>query len=229
MMRDDRLRHPSAVLAALWLAAVVVIAALRGATGQPAPSGFASSAEAVIDGALWLLPASALVAQGALPAVQIALTAVLVYGVIRHLDGRVFWAVAITAHIGTTLVTDAGIGMLSLFDPADGTRIATVHDYGISAIAAGCVGALAVAGALGAVPRPRLAVGLGVAALLACVVLIPADAELADVEHLVALLAGATVALLALHHDGRAHRDALRTPRLPSLRRRPGGASSPLG
>jgi hypothetical protein len=228
-VHDRPLRHPGALAAAAWLAAVVVIAVLRAITGHPVPAGLASSADAVAEGRLWLLGASALVAQGALPAIQIAATVVLVWGVVRHLGGPVFWAVALAAHVGTTVVTDAGIGLLALVDPSDGHRIAAAHDYGISAIAAGCVGALAVAGALGAVPRPRVAVGLGVAALLACVVLIPADAELADVEHLVALLVGATVAAVALHHGVRAHGDPLRPIRLPSLRRRPRGAPSSLG
>jgi hypothetical protein len=220
---------PAGIAAAAWLAAVAAIAAVRALTGDPIAASLASSADEVAAGAEWRLLTSALVVQGALPAAQIACTAALVWLVVRHLGGRVLVAVALASHVGATLVTYAGIGVLALAGAHDAARVAAMPDYGISAVAAGCLGALATAGWLGVLQRRRLAIGAGVAALLASLVLLPAHGELADAEHLLALLAGAAVAALALHDGGRADGDALRPARMPSLRRRARGARTLAG
>jgi hypothetical protein len=220
---------PGAAAAAVWLGVVVVIAALRGATGWPAPASLACSADALAAGKLWLLPASALVVQGPAPALQIAGTALLAWVVVHRFGAATFWGVAIAAHVGSTLLSYAGVGAVWLVDRHAASPVVDVADYGISAIWAGCVGAIAVAGALGALPRPRLALAVGTACLLTFVVLVPANGELSDWEHLVAFVAGAAVAFWSLHHAGDAHVDALRPPRVPSLRRRAGAVAGLAG
>jgi hypothetical protein len=211
---------PASLAAGLWLGVVAALAVVRAATGWDAPDALAGSPETLAHGAVWLLGTSGLIVQGWVPAAQIAGTAVLVWVVVRRLGGRVFWLAALAAHVGATLVTYTGIAVAWLADPRDVRPLVATPDYGISAVAAGCLGVVAVAGALGALPRGRLAAALGSAALLGFLVLIPADGELYDVEHLLALLAGATVAAAALHDASGAHRLALRPPRMPSLRRR---------
>jgi hypothetical protein len=222
------LPSPGTLAVVAWLATVAVLAALRGATGWAAPDALAASPDALMAGRLWLLASSGLIVAGAAPAVQIAGTALLAWIVLRRFGAPVFWAVAITAHVGATLVTYAAIGALWLADAHAARPVLEAPDYGISAVWAGCVGAIAAAGALGELGRRRLALALGTACLLALVVLVPAHGELADVEHLIAFAAGATVAALALHHGARAHRVPLWPGRLPSLRRRPRSASCPV-
>jgi hypothetical protein len=207
---------------------VAVLATVRAATGWPAAQALAASPHALAAGKVWLVPASGVIVAGSAPALQIAGTAVLVWIVVQRFGGGVFWATAITAHAGATVITYAAIGLLWLVDAHAAQPVLQTPDYGISAVAAGCVGAIAAAGALGRLGRPRLALALGSACLLTLLVLVLANRELADVEHLIAFLAGATVAVLALHHGARAHRLRLRPARLPSLRRRSRPASCPV-
>lgn len=221
MLRRSRVHGVAALAAGAWLATVALLAALRAATGWAAPDALAASPQALVAGRVWLLPASGLIVAGAAPALQIAGTALLGWVVLRRIGARAFWAVAVVAHVGATLITYAAIGVLWLVDAHAARPFVDVPDYGISAVSAGCAGAVVVVGALGAPARRRPALALGAACLLTFAVLVPADGELADVEHLVAFTLGATVAALALHHGRGAHRLALRPARLPSLRRRP--------
>jgi hypothetical protein len=228
MLRRPPLPGAAALAAGVWLGVVAGLAVVRAATGWAAPGVLAASPDALAAGRVWLLPSSGLIVAGAAPALQIAGTALLGWIVLRRFGGRVFWAVALAAHVGATLITYAAIGALWLVDAHAARPVLDVPDYGISAVWAGCAGALAAAGALGALARRRLALALGAACLLTFVVLVPADGELSDIEHLVAFAAGATVAALALHHGRGAHRLAVRPARLPSLRRRARPASCPV-
>jgi hypothetical protein len=220
--------RPGTLALVAWLGTVAVLAGVRAATGWAAADTLAASPDALATGRLWLLASSGVIVSGALPALQIAAMALLAWMVLRRFGPRVFWAIAIAAHVGTTLITYAGIGALWLVDAHAARPVLQAPDYGISAVWAGCAGGLAVAGILGAPAHRRLALALGAACLLVFAVLVPADGELADVEHLVAFTVGATVAAVALHHGARAHRLPLRPARLSSLRRRPPPASWPL-
>jgi hypothetical protein len=215
---------PGAALAVAWLAAVAVLALTRATAGWPAPHELAASPDALERGRLWLLATSALVVQGP-PVLQLAGTAVLVWVVVHRFGAATFWATAVAGHVCGTLAVYAGIGLVWLVDAHAVRHVTDASDYGISAVWAACMGVVCVAGAAGALPRARLATGVGAGCLLVFLVLLPADGELSDVEHLVAFLAGGALAARALHHGRRADADALRPPRLPSLRRRPRAAA----
>ena len=69
----------------------------------------------------------------------------------------------------------AAIGALWLVDAHAVRAVTDGADYGISAVWASCAGVVCVAGARGELPRPRLAIGIGVICLLGFVVLVPAN------------------------------------------------------
>ena len=211
---------PGAIAAAAWLAAVALLALTRVTWGWPAPHDVAASPDALERGRLWLLATSAFVIDGP-PVVQIGATAVLIWVVVHRFGAGTFWATAVAGHVGSTVAVYAGIALVWLFDAHAVRNVTDAPDYGISAVWAACVGVICVAGAAGELRRARLATALGAGCLLTFLVLLPADGELADFEHLVAFLAGAALATRALHHERRGDADALRPARLPSLRRRP--------
>ncbi|QEC49491.1 hypothetical protein FSW04_19245 [Baekduia soli] len=223
-MARARSMGPGAAAAVAWLAAVATLALTRAAWGVPRPATLAASPDALQHGRLWLLATSALIVDGP-PVLQIAGTAVLVWVIIARFGARLFWVVAAAGHVISTLAVYSGIGVLGLVDAHAVRNVADTEDYGISAIWAACLGALLVAALRGRLPRGRPVIVLGVACLLTFVVLVPAQGELSDFEHLVAFTAGAACAAAALHHAGSAPRGPLRPSRLPSLRRRPRAAA----
>ncbi|HMJ32908.1 MAG TPA: hypothetical protein VK501_03235 [Baekduia sp.] len=224
MPRQRLTQGLGAASAVAWLAAVAALALARATAGWPAAHELAASPDALERGRLWLLGTSALVVQGP-PVLQIAGTAGLIWVVVHRFGAATFWATAVAGHVGGTLAVYAGIGLIWLVDAQAVRHVTDASDYGISAVWAACIGVVSVAGAAGALPRARLAASLGAGCLLAFLVLLPADGELSDVEHLVAFLAGAALAARALHHERRGDADPLRPPRLPSLRRRPRAAA----
>jgi hypothetical protein len=214
-MSDRRL----ALAGVAWLTIVVAVAVARALSGWPEPGSLAASPDALEHGRLWLLATSSLVIEG--PAVaQIAGVAFLGWVLVRRFGAGMLWATAIAGHVVATMSVYAGVALVGLMDAHAVRSVTDAADYGISAVWAACAGAVCVAGLMGELPRPRLAVALGVALLLAFAVLVPANGELSDVEHLVAFVTGAALAVRALHHGARAHGDPLRPARLPSLRRR---------
>jgi hypothetical protein len=215
---------PGAAAAAAWLVAVALVAIMRVTVGWPAPGDLAASPDALERGHLWLLATSALVIEGP-PVVQIGATAVLIWVIVHRFGAPTFWWAAVAGHVGSTLAVYAGIALVWLFDAHAVRDVTDAPDYGISAVWAACMGAVCVAGAAGALHRARLATALGAGCLVTFLVLVPADGEVSDFEHLVAFLAGAAVAARALHHERRGDADPLRPTRLPSLRRRPRAAA----
>jgi hypothetical protein len=215
-----------AAMAAAWLAAVALLAITRVTVGWPSPGDLAASPDALERGQLWRLPTSALVIEGP-PVVQIGATALLIWIVVHRFGAPTFWVAAVAGHVGSTLAVYTGIALVWLVDAHAVRHVTDAPDYGISAVWAACMGVVCVAGAAGALRRARLATALGAGCLLTFLVLVPADGEISDFEHLVAFLAGAAVAARALHHERRGDAHALRPSRLPSLRRRPRAAARP--
>ncbi|HET8536789.1 MAG TPA: hypothetical protein VFL73_06370 [Solirubrobacteraceae bacterium] len=184
-------RQAGAVLAAAWLVAVAVIAAVK---GPDTVANLACAPAALWAGKLWTLPSSALIIQG--PAIpQLLMTAALAAALVRACGGAVFWLVAAVGHVGATLIAYAGIGLIYLVARSTAEGVVHVHDYGISAVWAAAFGALAVI-RMRRGDHPRLTATWALAILVLFVVLVPINGELADVEHLLAFVLGAGVMLL---------------------------------
>jgi hypothetical protein len=174
-----------------WLAAVAGIAVAQGLHDGPSSAELAASPARVAAGELWPLVTSAFVIAGS-PVVQLAATAVLLGAVVRLHGAGLFWQTAAAGHLGATLVTYAGVGILWLVSRADVDAVVDAPDYGISAIWSAALGALAVCAA--AAPRWRRAT---LAASAVCVLILlaptPFGGDLAGVEHVVAFALGAAV------------------------------------
>jgi hypothetical protein len=184
-------------LAAAWLAVVGAIATVQAATGRPHAAALASTPDAVAHGRLWTLLSSGLVIDG-VPLAQLAGTALVVAATVKAFGGRRFWLIALTGHIGATLLTYLGVALLSLTQVGDVDHVIDAPDYGVSAVWAACLGALAVKGSM----RRSDAVGvvsgaLGVAGLVVFAALVPRATGVDAVEHLLAFALGGAVALVA--------------------------------
>jgi hypothetical protein len=126
------------------------------------------------------------------PVIQLAATAVLLGAVVRLHGAGLFWLTAAAGHLGATLVTYAGVGVLWLVSHADVDSVVDAPDYGISAIWSAALGALAV----GAAAAPRWRWPTLVASAVCLLLLLaptPFGGDLAGVEHVVAFALGATV------------------------------------
>jgi hypothetical protein len=192
-----------------WLAAVAAIAIARALHQGPSDADLAASPARVAAGQLWPLVTSAFVVAGT-PVVQIAATAVLLGAVVRLHGAGLFWLTAAAGHVGATLVTYAGVGILWLVSRADVDSVVEAPDYGISAIWSAALGALAAGAA--AAPRWRWPT-VGASAVCLVVLLAPTllGGDLAGVEHVVAFALGAMVTRW----------------RLRAVRERPAGSTEP--
>ena len=191
MTRSRQLTTVGAALAAAWLVAVAVIAALD---DGDIVHDFACSPAALWAGRPWTLLSSGLIIQG--PAIpQLVMTGMLAAVLVRACGGAVFWLVALAGHIGSTLIAYAGIGLVYLADQPTAQGVVHAPDFGISAVWAAAFGALAVI-AMRRGDHPRVTAAWSLAVLALFVVLVPVDGELADVEHLLAFGLGALTMLV---------------------------------
>jgi hypothetical protein len=184
-----------ALLAAAWLAAVAAIALLQDG-GSAVPSALAASPQRLWNGEVWTLASSALVIDGP-PVAQFALLLAVTAWFIARVGAGAFWLVALAGHIGATLLSYIGIGLLWLVSRPTVEPVIEAPDFGISAILAAALGGLSVVGwHIGGRRRRRIVAAWAGAVLLAFVVSVPLDGELADVEHLLAYLSGVVAAML---------------------------------
>jgi hypothetical protein len=184
-------------LAAAWLAAVAVIAVVQAVTGSPHPASLASTPDGVAHGRVWTLLSSGLIVNG-VPVAQLAGTALVVAATLRAFGGAMFWVIALTGHVGATLLTYVGVGLLSATAAGDVDRVIDAPDYGISAVWAACLGALAVKGSMrGPDAVGRLSAVLGLGGLVLFAALVPLGPDVAAVEHLLAFALGGAVVVIA--------------------------------
>ncbi|MEA2303425.1 MAG: hypothetical protein QOH43_705 [Solirubrobacteraceae bacterium] len=193
-LRARRLRSPGALLAGVWLVAVVAISATLGFREGHLTQVLACSPARLASGDAWTLLTSAMIIDGP-PVPQILGAALVIALVVQDYGARVLWGTMILGHVGATLVAYAGIGLLWLVDRDDVRSVVHAPDYGISAIWAAALGAVAIAGARPPSSHPRFGLAVAILCVLVLVVLIPAHGELADVEHLLAFILGAGVGL----------------------------------
>jgi hypothetical protein len=194
-------RRPAATLgrlaALVWLAGVLVVAVLESGHSLGPPRDFASSPAGVAAGRIWPLLASGIVVAGPV-AVQIVVAGVVTWLVLKLIGARVFWAAAAAGHFGATLVVYAGIGFVWLVWPGDVRGVADTPDYGISCVWLANLGAL-LAWAARRGSHARTAGAALVALIAGLAVAAAVDDDLANLEHLLAVCAGAAVVALLAH------------------------------
>lgn len=130
-------------LAAAWLGAVAVIELLP---DGPGPPQLASRPETLVDGELWRLLTSSLVAAGPGEWAQIVLVATTTVVVLVCWDGRTWWETALAGHVGATLAAYALIGTAWALGSRSAERAADAWDYGVSCVLLAQVGWLAADG-----------------------------------------------------------------------------------
>jgi hypothetical protein len=174
---------------ALWLAGVAGIAIVRAADpGSVSVSELACSPAALVAGKVWTLVTSAFIIAGP-PVPQLLMTGLVALAVVRLAGSRLWWMSAIGGHFGATFAAYAGIAIVHQADLAAAQGVIHAPDYGISAIWAATTGTLLVVlHRVGAHPRVTAACTVGL--LGAFVALVGVDGELADVEHLLAVVIG---------------------------------------
>jgi putative copper export protein len=150
-----RLPLPELSVAGYFVVAGVIAAlpSVAGISQGTIDSAMAFSPADLIAGKVWLLPLSGLVVDGN-TWVQLGLLAVVAGAVVLTAGGRLFWRVAIAAHIGSTLAAYAVVGWLAVAAPSVTHGVISEPDYGISCIWAGCLGALAITAARRSSQRP---------------------------------------------------------------------------
>lgn len=169
------------------------------ATGLFPATRLAASPAAIADGRLWLLASSALVVERPV-VLSLASLALLAAATLALCGIRVAWRAAIGGHLLSTLVVYVAIWLVRLGQP--GTFGSVLHraDYGVSAVSAAWLGAVAAVcwRARGATPAGRLAVAGGcVAAGLFAYGAHP-DRSVLSSEHLIAFAVGILAASPAL-------------------------------
>lgn len=217
-----RLAPADLALAAYFGIAVVVglLPISTGITHQTLVDALAFSPSDLLSGKLWLLPLSGVIVDGETWS-QLAMLTGVAAALIALAGARTFWRAAILAHIGSTVVAYAVLGVLAVTAPSTVGDLFQDPDYGVSCVWAGSVGALAVVAARRcAGRRAKVAVAAGVSAPLVLVLttgfLTPAGTvDLATLEHFLAFVIG--MLAVAARRDHRARRAltalATRAPR----------------
>jgi hypothetical protein len=175
-------------LGAATVAAYLLVLALIQATGWPDWETLASSPNEIARGQVWLLLTSGLVIDG-LPWAQWSVLAIVLGTALVVLGTARLWIVALSAHVGATLIAYVGVLVLWLVDSGSVVGTAGQADYGISVIIAGELGALAAVGGR------RIALLVGAAALVAFGIGVADSSALANAEHLLGFAVGALVGL----------------------------------
>jgi hypothetical protein len=180
-------------LPAVYLTVVVTVALARTLWGHPTASALALTPDRLAEGKLWLFATSAVIVNGPWLA-QVAALVATVIAAQRRLGAAFIALVAVTAHIGATLLA---YGTLAVFTgDADGAHNRNL-DYGTSAVWLGILGALVVALLPAARRGDRRARILVAAGGLAFVVGATAFPLLASTEHAFAFAIGAAAAALS--------------------------------
>jgi hypothetical protein len=103
---------------------------------------FASSPQEFVDGRVWLLATSAVVADRPAGASIVGL-AVVGLAAVALCGARVTWLAAVTGQIGSALLVYAAIVLTRVADPTAFGSVFSYADYGTSAVIAAWIGAIA--------------------------------------------------------------------------------------
>lgn len=152
---------------------------------------FAASATRIASGQVWVLPASALIADRPV-LIGLAVFGVLAVATLRTCGARTFWLAAAVGHAGSTLLVYGIIGSTQLADSGAFASAATRPDFGVSAMQGAWVGAIAATAWIraGTNHRDRSLVAAGVCALAGVGWWLHPDPSILTTEHLFAFFIG---------------------------------------
>jgi hypothetical protein len=129
------------------LAVVAVVSSLTALqrVGAVSLSSLAASPREVADGRLWLLVSSGAIAADPLLWSLLSFCG-LAFLTLALCGSRIFWFAAVTGQTLSTVLAYSIIGVARLGDPGAFERLVTTPDYGVSAISAAWLGAVAATG-----------------------------------------------------------------------------------
>jgi hypothetical protein len=159
-------------------------------------SDLASSPHAVAEARLWSLVTSALLVSSP---VFWSLLSFALFGalMLRFCGARILLVSALAGHIGSTLVVYALLALARTFDPRAFEALLKAPDYGVSAVSAAWLGALASVSwrARSRTVRGKIATGLAVVGVALFGVYLRRHLVFFDLEHVVAFGIGVAVAV----------------------------------
>jgi hypothetical protein len=159
-------------------------------------SEMASSPHAVAEARLWSLLTSALLVSSPLfwSLASFALFAALT---LRICGARILLISAVAGHVASTLVVYALLALTRTFDPRAFETLLRAPDYGVSAVSAAWLGALAATSwrARNRTLRGRIATALAVVGVALFGLLLRKHVSFLDLEHVVAFGIGVVVAV----------------------------------
>lgn len=179
---------------------VAVLSVVGGMTAAHAAGAYtirmiAASPSAIADGRLWLLVTSGLVVQGpvTLSLLSFAGLAVLALAVCGP---RCFWVAAAFGHVGSTLLAYVLIAALGQVDARAVAGVVHARDYGVSAIAAAWLGAVAVVAwdRRGGRLRDKAPVAVSCLAIALFAAMVRRHLTILDTEHVFAFAIGVRLA-----------------------------------
>ena len=175
----------------------------------------AASPRRIADGQVWLLFSSAIVVDRPIVAsvvsfAALASVALLVCG------SRVLWLSALLGHTGSTILAYVGLSALRTLDVGSFHAALVAPDYGVSAISAAWLGAIATTAWISRcrAPSQKAAVALACAGVALFAWMLRGDLNALDSEHVFAFALGAAIA----------GRSVLGTRRSPKIAMRPSRA-----
>jgi hypothetical protein len=178
------------------LAWLVLVIALTVATenGSLRVQALASSPVRFEQGKLWFLLTSGLIVQQPI-VISLASFVALAALVLLVCGTRLLWIVAVAGHIGSTVLAYLALATVRAFDPPRFQALLSRPDYGVSAISAAWLGAIAAAGwrRRGQTTRGRIAIGCAVLAVAVFAYMLRRGITILDSDHVIAFAIGITL------------------------------------
>ncbi|HEX6489887.1 MAG TPA: hypothetical protein VF002_00785 [Gaiellaceae bacterium] len=166
---------------------VVIGLTLATVDGSLKVTSLASSPVKFEQGKVWFLLTSGLIVQHpiAISLLSFVALAVLVLAVCGQ---RLLWVSAVAGHVGSTVLAYSALATVRVFDPSSFQTLLSRPDYGVSAVGAAWLGAIAAAGwrRRGQTARGRIAIGFAVAAVAVFAYMLRGGLTILDSDHVLA-------------------------------------------
>jgi hypothetical protein len=194
----------------LLLGWLVLVIALTVATenGSLRVEALASSPVRFEQGKLWFLFTSGLIVQQPI-VISLASFVALATLVFVVCGTRLLWIVAVAGHVGSTVLAYSALAAVRAVDPPSFQGLLSHPDYGVSAISAAWLGAIAAAGwrRRGQTVRGRIGIGFAVFAIAVFAYMLRRGLTILDSDHVIAFAIGIALVvskrgLLVSHPEG---------------------------